>query len=246
MPRAHPFLSAAPRRNPTKPADIVFSRDTEANSQLEKALRREGFSDGTSVLNFPPEKRQFDLLPLDQLFKVQIGFFEKGDALIQTTRPPISDAIQDDRKKVEPSNSDLERAIFNHWSRYFDFCARSEIILSPQVASLLPPGYRDRERMIFHQTGCRFKQLQERGRRESQLNPAGERTAAFLLRVAEIYPGGPGLVGAFGLNAISTLAWCRLLREKYPYLLQNRGLSMVELNPAKVPARPMTYGFTDD
>ena len=80
--------------------------------------------------------------------------------------------------------------------------------------------------------------------RRSPRSPLGERTAAFLLRVEEIWPGGPGLVAAFGLNALSTLTWCHQLRYRCPWMHENRGLTMVELYPTEAPERTSTYEWT--
>ena len=75
-------------------------------------------------------------------------------------------------------------------------------------------------------------------------SPLAERTAAFLLRTDALWPGGPGFVAAWGLNALSTLAWCTLLRHNYSALLANRGLTMVELLPVAPPMRPTTHEWT--
>ena len=76
--------------------------------------------------------------------------------------------------------------------------------------------------------------------------PLGDRTAAWILRVDEIWPGGPGLCAAWGVNALSTLAFCNLLRYRCPQFLDNRGLTMIELHPTKAPTRPSTYEWTRD
>ena len=246
MAQAHRFLFAAPRHHPERPVSIALTRDTEASVDLEWTLHSQGYDPGISILNFPSNQRRFDLLPIESLFQVELPFLAREDVLLQATRPPLSDFEQDDKKKVEPSNTTLERATFMHWWRYFRRCSRSSIILSDVVASCLPSGFKNRQEMIFHQTGCRFKFVRESGRSYTRQNPLGLRTAAFLLRVDEIFPGGPGLVGAWGLNAEATLAWCRLLRHRASNLLDHRGLIMVDLYPTKAPARPPTYGYMDD
>lgn len=246
MSLAHRFLYSAPRSRPEGPTNFVLTRDQEAMSNLIHVVAQHGFELGASILNFPPRKRCFDLLPLDSLFNVELPFVEECDILCQATRPPLSDGHHHDRKRVEPSNTNLERAIFYHWWRYVSRCTRSSIVLRDTVAECLPKGFKNRQDMTFHQTGCRYKYLQESGRSRSQENPEGDRTAAFLLRVDAIFPGGPGLIAAWGLNAVSTLAWSRMLRHRHSDLLDTRGLTMVELIPGKTPDRPSTYDYLDD
>ena len=100
--------------------------------------------------------------------------------------------------------------------------------------------------MTFSQIGCRYKGLQTLDGKRSPMRLVGSRTAAFLLRIDEIWPGGPGLIGAWGLNAIATLAWCSLLRYRYMDLFENRGLTMFELHPTEPPKRPVTHEWALD
>jgi hypothetical protein len=247
MAHAHRFLFAAPRHHPDRPIDIALTRDSEASWYLEKTLIDQGYDSGTSILNFPPNQRRFDLLPFESLFQVELPFLGEGDVLCQATRPPLSDFNQDDKKKVEPSNSTLERATFMHWWRYFGRCSRSSVVLRKDVASCLASEFKDRQEMTFNQKGCHYQFLHEPEKKRSSKNPMGKSTsAAFLLRVDEIIPGGPGLVAAWGLNAESTLAWCRMLRHRASHLLAHRGLIMVDLHMTEAPDRTPTYGYMDD
>ena len=247
MPQAHRFLFAAPRFHSDRALNIALTRDSEANSHLEHALMSHGFSSGVSILNFPRDQRRFDLLPFDYLFQVELPFLTEGDVLCQSTRPPLSDGHHNDNKKVEPSNSTLERATFFHWWRYFRRVSRSSVVFRDEVAKFLPAGYRNRHSMTFNQNeGCGYQFLQEPGRSKSKRNPLGSVTVGFLLRVEEIVPGGPGFVAAWGMNAEATLAWCRMLRYQSSDLLAHRGLTMVELYPTQAPASPTTYSYMDD
>ena len=198
------------------------------------------------ILNFPAEERSYKLLPVEMLQPVQLPFVQEDDLLLQTTRPPLSDGIIPARKKIEPSNTTLERAIFNHFWRYFDECMRKRVVLRNAVADFLPRGFKDRQEMMFHQKGCAYKFLQAPGMSCSAKTPEGNATSAFLLRVESIVPQGPGFIAAFGMNAQVTQGFNRLLRYRFPHLLEGRGLTMVELRPTKAPARPMTDAWMDD
>ncbi len=244
MAQAHSFLYAAPRHDYKRLLNLAVTRDPEANTQLRVALTKLGYDFGESILNFPPDQCNFDLLPEESLTHVELPFVQKKDILVLSTRAPLSDGLHMDSKKIEPSNTNIERAMFHHFWRYFRVSSRSFVALTEEAASFLPEGKKNRAEMTFYQIGCRFMYLQALQGRRSRRSPLGERTAAFLLRVDEIWPDGPGLVAAWGLNAIATLAWCNLLRYRYPWMLENRGLTMVELEPTEPPERASTYEWT--
>lgn len=244
MTLAHPVLYSSPRHDSKRPPNLASTRDPEANAQLRIALHDLGFGFGESILNFPPAKLNYDLLPETALTAVNLPFVRYGDMLFQTTRPPLSDGKHDDRKKIEPSNTNVERAIFTHYWRYFRACSRAYVELTEEAASFLRVGKENRASMTFYQDGCRYQFVKRLGGKWSPRSPLGARTAAFLMRVDELWEGGPGFVAAWGLNALSTLAWCTLLRTHYSALLANRGLTMVELEPVDPPSRPSTHEWT--
>jgi hypothetical protein len=247
MAQAHPFFYASPRRDYSRLINLAAApRDSEANAQLRIALHELGYDFGESILNFPPNQCGFDLLPDELLTQVELPFVRRGDVFVKTTRPPLSDALHGDQKKVEPSNTNVERAIFLHYWRYFRVCSRSYVELTKEAASFLPVGKKNRAAMTFYQQNSSYMHLQARNGKRSPRSPHGPRTAGFVLRVKEIWPGGPGLCAAWGLNALSTLAWCSLLRYRCPWMLENPGLTMVELHPTESPMRPSTYEWTLD
>jgi hypothetical protein len=246
MAQAHSFLYPAPRHDYNRLLNLAVTRDPEANNQLRIALTKLGYDFGESVLNFPPNQCNFDLLPEELLTHVELPFVQKKDVFVLSTRAPLTDGLHRDSKKIEPSNTVIERAMFHHFWRYFRVCSRSYVALTQEAASFLPEVKANRAEMTFYQQGCRYMYLQALAGRRSRRNPLGERTAAFLLRIEEIWPDGPGLVAAWGVNAISTLAWCNLLRYRCPWMLENRGLTMVELEPTEAPDRTSTYEWTRD
>ena len=77
MSQAHRFLYSAPRPRPEAPTNFVLTRDQEAMSNLVQVVTQHGFEVGSSILNFPPRKRSFDLLPRDSLFDVELPFVEE-------------------------------------------------------------------------------------------------------------------------------------------------------------------------
>lgn len=247
MAQAHPFYYPSPRRDTTRAVNLATPRDSEANSELRLALHGLGYDFGESVLNYPADPCRFDLVPDDLLTRVEFPFAAAGDVFVKATRPPLSDDAQGDAKKIEPSNTSAERAIFRQYWRYFRVCARSRIQLTPEAAVFLPDDMQDRAEMLFFQKSPNYMYLQGiDGRRTGGREPYGDRTAAFVLRVDEIWPGGPGLCAAWSLNALATLAFCGLLRARCPDVLERRGLTMFELDTIEAPNRPTTYSWLRD
>ena len=246
MPLAHPFLYAPPRLHHERPLSLVPARDSEANFELRMALHDYGYGFGTTVLNLPSQKRNFKLLrPAEQRI-VNLAFLGPKDRFVCTTRPPLSDFIQDDRKKVEPSNTSIEDTIFQHYWRYFDRLSRSSIRFSEQANACLPRSKKNRGEMGFYQFGCTYSSLGELDGKQLPPGILRDSTLACLLSVEELWPGGPGFVGAWGLNAIATLVWNFLLRDRYSALLENKGLTVVELETTDVPLQPDTYEWARD
>ena len=187
MVQAHSFFNSAPRHDHKRPPNLAVVRDSVANVNLRAGLIGHGFDLGESILNFPPGDVNFDLLPEDELLHVEIPFAQEGDVLAWTTRPPLSDGDHGDNKKIEPSNSTIERAIFEHYWRYFALCSRSFVTLTEEAASFLPQGMKNRAEMtFFQQMGCHYMHLRSLDGQRSRREPMEEWTAAFLLRVDEI------------------------------------------------------------
>ncbi|GEM_PF-1933912 len=245
----HPLFYALPRRDSTRPINVHATRDRDANFEIALALaERENFRFGTSILNFPASQRtRYDLLPRGELRHLPLPFVRDRDVIVCTTRPPLSDGASGDNKCVEPGNTDVEREIFRHWWRYISTLSRAHLVFSDAAIAYLPETMRNRAEITFFQQGCRYQHLKEPGAEGARIkSPFGQRTLAALLRLDEIWPNGPGLVCAWGMNATATLAWCHLLRHRYPHLLQHRGLTAVELDPAPIPPNPTTFEWTLD
>jgi len=246
MPLAHPFLYAPPRIHLDRPLNLVPARDSEANFELRLALHAYGYGFGTSVLNLPPQERNFRLLPPTKQRVVDLPFLGGDDLLLCTTRPPLSEYSENNKKKVEPSGTSLEDAIFQHYWRYFDRCSRASIKFTEQAVECLPQDKKNRGDMRFRQRGCSYTTLGELGGKRVAPGILRDTTPAFLLSVDELWPGGPGFKGAWGLNAIATLVWNFLLRDRYSALLEHKGLTVVELQTVDVPIQPDTYEWSRD
>ena len=68
-------------------------------------------------------------------------------------------------------------------------------------------------------------------------------TAVFLIWVEHAWPGGPGLLAAFGMGGTETLVWCHRLATEYRHLLCTTPFVMAEMRMAPLPERPTTMDF---
>lgn len=235
MPRHYPFVFFLSPRDRSRLLRIFQNRDVTASLELSHALLRLGFEYGGVLLNFPPPPGESGapLLPVETSAL-------PGDLVSTTSRPVLHvEEEQDTIKPMLPGGTDLERAIVAAWLPHFRLLTRGYASLAADHRSALPPDYADRRHIEFYlRHGAGYKQLsRDRYRGEP-------RTAAFLLRVRELWPGGPGYVGAFGMDGSTSLIWCYLLRTRHADLLREDGFVMVELS-GSIPQRPTSLAFAD-
>lgn len=235
MPRHYPFVFFLSPRDSSRPLRIFQNRDVTASLELSHALVRLGFEYGGVLFNFPPPQGECDPL----LLPVETNALP-GDLVSTSSRPVLHvEEEQETIKPMFPGGTDLERAIVEAWLPHFRLLTRGYASLATGHRSALPPDYADRRHIEFYlRHGAVYKQLsRDRYRGEP-------RTAAFLLRVRELWPGGPGYVGAFGMDGSTSLIWSYLIRTRYPDLLREDGFVMAELS-GSIPKRPTSLAFAD-
>jgi hypothetical protein len=226
-------------------------RDGDAFSELSAVLYSRGYEYGGLLLNLPSEK------PLEP-HPVDISSLTSSDLVLLNTRPPIDDIEEEDKHLVRQSFTNFEAVIFNAVKpKYFEWCARSHIILSETLARQLPTGFRDRANMLFHQSrdGSYIKHGEYAS--GSWRPPADQRlTAVFFIQIPALWEGGPGLLAAFGMAGIETLAWNYLLRTRFlrrgrqaaeeSDWLDSYSFLMAEVLPKKVPRKPTNLSFAEE
>ena len=213
------------------------TRDADACLELTPVLALQDLVYGGLLLNFPRNP-----------VVVDSSFLGPRDLLIITTRPPLSDGHQKDRKIVLPSGTTLEKKIFEVLTKYFWICARSHIALQPSLASLLPEPYKDRADAKFRQhNSAGYTELKKWGDLVYQVNPDPKLTAAYFVYTRETWPGGPGLVVAHGMAGTQTLGFNHLVgTTELSRLLDSPVFAMVELKTPRVPHKPVDLSFTDE
>jgi hypothetical protein len=229
-------------------------RDGIAFLELYAALAPHGWAYAESVIMLPDDRRGL---------KEGYPEFRPSDLIVLTTRPPLDDeATHAPRKLIMRNHGPLEREIFDTVARkYFAFCSRKVVKLTPHAQSHLAPGA-DRERWSEveyfenHQTGQKIDGhgappvrrhwaaivKSHKIRPDFHARPAADRpsTAAYLVR--DRLPSlGCDVLVSFGMDGDCTLIWNHLIRSQHPEWTLRRGFVMAELIlPARAPdpARP--------
>jgi hypothetical protein len=160
----------------------------------------------------------------------------------------MNDIDEGPRRKIERVYTDVEQYHFEAWKPYVEYSSRTHICLGPAVRDLVPQGSLDRREMAFRQKGSGAPYL-----RMNALDGKGwhryagpERTALFLLRLEEAWPGGPGYLCAWGVDGCTTLYWCYRLARDLKSLLEKPCFVMAELELGELPKRASDLRFCMD
>jgi hypothetical protein len=218
-------------------------RDGDAFSELSAVLYSRGYEYGGLMLNLPSEKPSKPI-PVD------VSSLTSSDLVLLNTRPPIDDVEEEVKHLVRRSYSTFEEDIFKAvTARFFETCSRSHIILVEPLARQLPPEFKDRANMLFHQSrdGSYIKHGEYPA--GSFRPPADQRlTAVFYLHIPALWKDGPGLLAAFGMAGRETLAWNYLLRTRFLgwNWLDSYQFIMAEVLPGNVPRKPTDLSFAEE
>ena len=151
-----------------------------------------------------------------------------------------------ERKKVHRAWTDLEQRVLDAWEEMLNEISRSYVSLAPRVRRRLRKGYESRKAITFREReGAPYREWNARDGQGFRRQERSHRTAAFLLRLDELWPDGPGYVGMFGMDGTISLVWAHLLRRKFSYLLEKPGFTMVELSGAPLPERASRLDFCE-
>jgi hypothetical protein len=175
-------------------------RDGDAALELAEVMRGRGYRYGGLLLNYPGKP---DALPR----KLAISF-KSTDLLMLTSRPPMHDEADQDRRRIAPSRTDLEDKVFESLRRYFKHCSRTEITLADDlVLKKELSSYRSVTFREYHEAYC----LEYTGSKPSRHD---RRTLSYITYTPHVWPGGPGLLCAFGMGGPETLITNFLIRTK--------------------------------
>lgn len=226
-PRLHPFVYFH-KRHSDREFRAHHQRDLSAAWYAGSALA-DDYSQGDLVLNTPPREKPKPHEPPRQLALPRSLI--QGDALLQVTRTPLDDEIEGKRKRVLRGHNDVEEATFDVWRRYLHKSDRLHVILEQRVRAELAKEHGHFGYMTFAEAeGARLK-----GPGTRRPTPSTGTTVAFLLRLDEAWPRGPGLIAAFGMDGVITLGWAYRLAHDCGEFLERRGFSLVRIEYDALP-----------
>ena len=219
---------------------LAARRDQHAALEIVPALLRRGYEYGEPILDYPPKIPPPPPVRNRDLYAVDMSFVSSGDLLLQTTRPPMHDRFTTKRKRIRQSYTDLEDHMFDVWEAYMAWNSRSRVLLHERLHHLLEPPHEGKRQITFREAqGAPYFELADCfGGKEETDEATEHRTAVFLLRKEEAWPGGPGLIGAFGMDATSTAVWCYRLGRDLSDLLDKPGFVLAEMTNPGTPERP--------
>jgi len=221
-------------------------RDAPAAMQLVPPLLAQGFRYAGPIFNRRPGPRLLSGDAFEDseppIVPVDYSFLRSRDLIVQTCRPPLDDRHSGTRKRVPRSYTDLELLLLAAWQPFLDYCARDRVVVAKQFHELLRGDLASRREMVFHLNGCgaTYRRLNAIDGHGGRAPTVGSRTALFLLRLEEAWPGGPSYVCAFGQDGVSTLVWCHRLGQDLQHLLAKPGFVMAELEVQDIPEDPLT------
>jgi hypothetical protein len=204
--------------------------------------------------------------------KVDTSFLGPGDYVVQTTRPFLHDHLQEGRKAGERSNTSLEIKVFKFLERFFDTLSRAQVRLSAPMAEELEKAARRRGDDSANKAEIKFliqtrnerargsyNEFERRGALKWSQPSASEKreaiykTAVYLVHAENVLDNGAGLIVAFGMHGLATLAWAYLLRtgrdssgRDLAALIDRPSFVMAEMTVGTLPSEPTDLSFLDD
>jgi hypothetical protein len=207
-----------------RPPKIHQDRDAWVLGTLAHLLRRPG-DQVESLFNIPG-------VHLEEPYVRRL--MHPGDLVLVATRLPVNersvngdDARYYARKPVIPGNNWLEDRILDCCRRFFAWCNRKYVLLTPEGASCLAAGYRDRAYAHFHATDdAKYERVSNDVRQDGPIvhpgsidwhnwraSGPGASTAGYMVYVKELWSGGPGCLAMFGMSGPTTFGFVSAVTE---------------------------------
>jgi len=246
MPRYHPLTYLVAPRDAKRLPKIHQRRDLCAGLELASVMHDLGFRLGRQIFNQPP-RRGPQKPPPGKLFHVDTSFVGPDDVYLHFTRVPKDDIANGNRRIIRPAHTDLEQVLFKAWRRFLLKISREHVIVEPDLCGLFEPGYSYCRELTFKQTGwgAPIYKVNDQEGNGQRLYQGPRKSVVFVLRLAEIEPGGPGLVSAWGMDGCTTLALAHRLATDKRAWLEQPGFRMAELELGKLPEHITDLSFCE-
>jgi hypothetical protein len=223
------------------------TRDGEASMYIADIVRQFGYRYGGPLFQFPVIDGQGNPVKPKPRHDDGVPVLGPDDLLILNTRPPMDDIFVGDRRVIQRSHTEVENRLLadgGPFRKWFARCARSELILSNDAASI-SAEIRQRQRMWFRQHGgAAYQSYSALGGGWVYPKKSDAGTPAFLVYDEEAWPGGPKLLATFGMGGTATLVWACLLATRFPNLVFTTAFAMAELH-GRWPHRPGAMAFAE-
>ena len=219
-------------------------RDGHAALFLARVLATLGYHFGGVIFN-PPGKPP---PPADPFARRQVdrSFLRPSDLIVLTTRPPLDDLLDGDRRYIRRSFTDLEEDVFRALRTLFEHCSRSQVTLTDAVVRNAPEIAERQSSSFYQNWGAAFESWGARNRSERKRPEKGKYvTAVYLSYVRHAWENGPALLAAFGVGGMETLGWCHLLATRFNGLVCSVPFAMAEIEAPPPPERPHTMEFVN-
>jgi hypothetical protein len=208
------------------------TRDGDAALFLAPALQARGYTYGGPLFNYP--RRAEGQRKLPPLIDVEHPRLRSTDLLVLTTRPPMDDLDDGNRRPPMRSYTTLEDKVFTALRRHFQHCSRSQVIVTKDHAQRFP--------RVALRYNREFRLYRTRREREENVTV----TWAYMAYSRHAWPGGPGLLTAFGMSGMQTLAWTQRLHRQFPHLVATEPFVMAEMIWRARPDLPWSTAFADE
>lgn len=213
---------------------LTYHRSEAAARDRRRLTTRDGQATGELAAGV---SRRLSLLPGERFFLVPYSVdaeppggledlaeqgppIPAGDLVCLAGRPALDDARAGGKAAVGWGHTRFEWIAFEHWRRYLPGCSAYGCMLHPELYPALPARHDHLRSAQISQYGpCNLLVRRERS----------PMTAVYLLRVDELWPGGPGIVWAFGHSEPVTLAWAYRLAHDQAPLLDREGFTLAQL-----------------
>jgi hypothetical protein len=221
---------------------LHHSRDGAAFDELIDPLYSRGYRHGTFIHNYP-----FHRQPAREF-----AFLCPGDLVVTTTRPPLDDVLEKgekDRRHIDRSEDALEKAIHEDLRRFFNHLSRYGVILSSEMAALLPPEYASLAKINFHTRGKATilnTELTIRGRARTKSAPKGFNAIGIFIHLDKVNGFPCGLIASFSMGGYENLLWNRIVRLRYHQWFERPSFALALLNLPDEPPQPLTPMLADD
>ena len=228
-------------------SQLFKCRDGVAFFELAAPLPSMGYDPGTTIYLYP-----YDDQPLSHFPTLQ-----PSDLLVLSTRPPLHDTVgivPANRKVIYATKTEIEDALFQELSKYFEYCTRKHVQLSkPGIGHLRVRDSAKWEHVELKEyrgeTDYCAGEIKKHFVGPVPLKPQADRhsTIVFFLRANRVKGLNCDFIASFGMDGFGTLIWNRYIRIAHPEWLAKPGFIMAELIfKQRLPDKPPTPEFVDD